>query len=713
MVSGRYPTDATQRRSSSDEGAIPRFLGPYELLQELGRGAMGAVFLARRPGLDRLFALKLVRADGDPQTDERLRREARLASGLEHPGIVACLDVGSDPQRGLRWLAMDFVPGHTLQELLRARGRLGPAEAAGLVAEVAEAVGAAHAAGVIHRDLKPANVMIDARSGRPRVTDFGLAREEGGQSLTRTGDVIGTPAYMSPEQLLGQRADARSDVWALGAILYELVTGLRPVRGQTMIELASELTGGRIEPPSRHVALPAPLEAAILRALAHAPDQRFADGRQMAAALRELQGGLGSSPELGAGPLPSVGRPVVLALAACAVVGLVLSAALLVERGGRVPVQVHEAALAAAREEASAARASADAAREEVETQRAEAARAREEVARARAELERVEEELRQVCQLQVETHGRTGAALAWVARELEAARAAPALRATILLHVRRGEEALRLASEPPEEGPGGLQQLAFRLRVALTGRDRPGSEAAARALLQRTEPGEPLRALAELALAMGRRSELEPLLARYRRDPPQDPTALWLLIVLVRAQLGDAGEAPLIDELIALLGRYLQLVPCDSQLLEQRAVMYWARWLAAQRPDDLERSLRDLLAARDVAPLAASDWLNPGICLVSLGRPRAATFELQEALRQTQGPPSERNRARTWLGNAFMRLGREEEAGRWWLEAAATQRESATEMSEHLELASPALRAQVEQAMRGVPLPQRYRVPR
>ncbi|MCO5167603.1 MAG: serine/threonine protein kinase [Planctomycetes bacterium] len=264
-------------------------VGPFLLLRELGRGAMGVVFEARHVDLGREVALKLRLAPAgvDERDERRFLVEAQAAARLRHPGIVAVHEVGRD-EAGRAWIAMDLVEGAPLDAALR-RGPLPVERAARLALGIARALEHAHAHGVLHRDLKPANVLVRPDDA-PLVMDFGLARlTEGADALTRTGELLGTPAYMAPEQADGQRVDARADVWSLGATLYHLLTGAPPFEGASVIMvLHAALTAPVPSPRARRPEVPPALEAIVLRCLARPPEQRYPSAAAVAADLERF-----------------------------------------------------------------------------------------------------------------------------------------------------------------------------------------------------------------------------------------------------------------------------------------------------------------------------------------------------------------------------------------------------------------------------------------
>lgn len=262
----------------------PRDFGKYELLDEIGRGGMGVVFKARHKELDRLVAIKMILAShlATPEQVERFYHEARAAAKLTHPQIVGIHDVGQT--HGQHYFAMDFVSGPSLSQLL-ADGPLDPTQAARLVFAVARAVSHLHGQGIVHRDLKPSNVLLD-EEGRPRVTDFGLAKMlQSDGRMTRTGAIVGTPGYMSPEQASGRGGEVGplSDVYALGAILYELLTGRPPFQGETPLDTLVQVLEGEPPRPSHlREGIPRTLELICLKCLERSPQNRYMSASALA-----------------------------------------------------------------------------------------------------------------------------------------------------------------------------------------------------------------------------------------------------------------------------------------------------------------------------------------------------------------------------------------------------------------------------------------------
>ncbi|HEX5475191.1 MAG TPA: protein kinase [Vicinamibacterales bacterium] len=275
-------------------GTVPRVLdNKYRLEQLLGRGGMGAVYRARDMRLDRLVAVKVVRAEllGDPEARRRFRREAQIVARLQHPGIVSIFDFGTLPDGGA-YLVMELVRGEDLRRVLQREGRLDPERVSRILAAVCFAIEAAHRDGVLHRDLKPENILLPGGDVEAKVLDFGVAKligdrgegaaEEGATALTMVGSLVGTPAYMAPEQLRGEAPDARTDVFALGVIGYEMLNGDLPFGRASLAQVVLAQARGL---PASEAASTSPVERAIRQALAMDRDDRPASAQTFAALL--------------------------------------------------------------------------------------------------------------------------------------------------------------------------------------------------------------------------------------------------------------------------------------------------------------------------------------------------------------------------------------------------------------------------------------------
>jgi tetratricopeptide (TPR) repeat protein len=278
---GEDTTLAPAEADSGEEDLLPRPFGRYELLSVVGRGGFGTVYAAHDPELDRQVAVKVMLLGADLPL-ERFLREARTVASLAHAHVVPIHEVGEE--EGRAYLVMDFVDGETLDLI-----ELSPHEVAEVLATVAETLHFVHEAGVIHRDLKPHNLMRDDK-GHVWVMDFGLARKlEGGTSLTRAGQVMGTPAYMAPEQARGERADARSDVYALGATLYRLLARRPPFRAPILAALLAQVESKDPRPPSTYAReVPRDLDTICLAALEKEPAARYPSARALAEDLRRF-----------------------------------------------------------------------------------------------------------------------------------------------------------------------------------------------------------------------------------------------------------------------------------------------------------------------------------------------------------------------------------------------------------------------------------------
>ena len=272
---------------------VPARIGRYVVQSVIGRGAMGVIYKAHDPAIDRLVAIKLVRADlltGEDRDDylARFRREAQAAGRCMHSNIVAVYDFALHD--GNPFIAMEYIQGISLSEALARGTRFLVADAVYVVRQLLEALDCAHGLGIVHRDVKPANVLL-LPGGRVKVTDFGISRIEASH-LTHSGSVIGTPSYMSPEQCRGEHVDQRSDIFSAGTVLYELLTGQRPFPGKTFTEVIHRV----LQEEPREIreivpSVPAGVRAALLRALAKRPADRFATAQAMAEALRDSMRG--------------------------------------------------------------------------------------------------------------------------------------------------------------------------------------------------------------------------------------------------------------------------------------------------------------------------------------------------------------------------------------------------------------------------------------
>jgi serine/threonine-protein kinase len=285
-------------------------LGRYIIDSEIGRGAMGVVFKATDSVLQRTVAVKTVNMamekDHADKYEARFYQEARAAGALNHPNIVTVYDAGKAGD--VVYMAMEYIQGVELRSLLVEGQAMGVAQAVSIAAQVAEGLGYAHAQGVVHRDVKPANIMVVAE-GPVKITDFGIARMRASADLTQTGVMLGSPKYMSPEQVIGKRADQRSDIFSLGVILYEMLTGAAPFSGENVTALMYQIVNFAPPAPSTvNRQAPEMLDFVVAKMLAKPLEERYQDARELAKDLRECERALG-------GPVAATvaGRPIGLA----------------------------------------------------------------------------------------------------------------------------------------------------------------------------------------------------------------------------------------------------------------------------------------------------------------------------------------------------------------------------------------------------------------
>ena len=298
--SGRV--EGSMARAAEPIAARPRLMvnrkntfGRYEILGEIGQGAMGTVYKAHDPNIKRIVAVKTISLTGQSPVEEseyrqRFVHEAQAAGRLSHPHIVTIFDFGEDPETHTPYIVMEYVAGPSLEQVMAGRGRLPLRSTLRLVQELAEALDYAHGEGIVHRDIKPGNILM-TNDGHPKITDFGIAKVNHA-NLTQLGNALGTPAYMSPEQLNGVLVDGRSDLFSLGVILYALLTGHRPFQGNSALTVSFKVVNRDPVPVSAFDSeLPAELDYIIGRVIAKHPADRYQTGMEMALDLTDLQSG--------------------------------------------------------------------------------------------------------------------------------------------------------------------------------------------------------------------------------------------------------------------------------------------------------------------------------------------------------------------------------------------------------------------------------------
>jgi serine/threonine-protein kinase len=293
----------------------PWLLGRYEIVAELGKGAMGVVYRANDPMLNRMVAIKTINTEeagheGMAEYEARFYTEAKAAGGLNHPNIIIIYDIGKSGH--LVYMAMEYIEGRELRELLAQGQPLAVVQAVDVAAQVAEGLAYAHQHQVVHRDIKPANIMITPQ-GRAKIADFGIARMRSSETRTQTGVILGSPKYISPEQVVGKRADHRSDIFSLGIILYECLTGATPFNGEGLSALMYQITNHDPAPPSSaNPQVPVMLDYIIAKVLAKSPEARYQSAADFSNDLRECKSQLETG-QAGAAPVLATTRPIALA----------------------------------------------------------------------------------------------------------------------------------------------------------------------------------------------------------------------------------------------------------------------------------------------------------------------------------------------------------------------------------------------------------------
>src|ERR687887_1327841 len=298
--------------SVSDTRIDKVFDNRYRVVRKLGTGGMANVYLPEDQELGRRVAIKMLddRHSQDEQFVERFRREAKNAAGLSHPNIVSIYDRGE--AEGTYYISMEYLEGRSLKELILARGPAPISVAIDYARQILAALRIAHRQGLVHRDIKPHNVLVDSE-GRLKVTDFGIARA-GPSQMTEEGSIIGTAQYLSPEQAQGAPVTPSSDLYSVGIVLYELLTGTVPFAGESPVELAMKHLSKTPDPPSKlRPEVPRDLDFVVLRALAKGPDERYQSAEEMDADLARVARGVSVSPETEEAATAIIARPITAA----------------------------------------------------------------------------------------------------------------------------------------------------------------------------------------------------------------------------------------------------------------------------------------------------------------------------------------------------------------------------------------------------------------
>lgn len=658
--SGRSPGARSSGRQKR------HMIGRYEIHSELGRGAFATVYLARIPGLERNFALKLLTPGADQVDEARFTREAQIAARLDHPGIVPVLDFGVETSSGRSFLVMEHVPGQTLKDRLEREGSLPWPEALAIVAELAAAIEVAHAAGVLHRDLKPDNVLMDARGGRPRVCDFGLARADDLRStLSQAGEAMGTPVYMAPEQVRGEDVTSLADVYGLGMILYTLLTGTPPYVGSTVSDTFTRVTGGGAPAPSRSVpGIPKRVDALVLRAIHLDPQRRPASAEAFATELQAVAAGGGGSGFSARGPLG-------LALALGVLCVLLGTWALLAER------RASELAERIAALEASPATPLTTPLTTPLSATETPAPSARPSPSprdgggASPASLEAEVAALRKELKASLDDSVRPALAprelLVAFERMLPVSPATRALRSRLLANLGREREALQLLAQAGEEPTPDPTLLAYQVELLIRFRSQRPTPELQGAIGELTRLAPPGSAPERYARCLRQRRFSPADLEELRADAERfEEPYLWAFLAQVEgAQAAQAMDAAGLGRSAGHWRRYLMLDPGDAtaQFKLSEALYYQHGQTRDERLiPEIQAALR---RSRDLVPRPVM-WSFTGKSQVTLEhRPRTALRELREALRRARarGDESEAHRAAGWLVVAHLLLGEDQAA--------------------------------------------------
>ena len=307
--------------------------GRYQIVGELGKGTMGVVYKAHDPQIDRMVALKVLRPDRVTSKEfvARFLKEARAIGRLSHSNIVTIYDVGED--NGTVYIAMEYLEGEPFNEVVKS-GRLTLRENLEIARQVAETLDYAHRQGIVHRDIKPSNIIL-AKENQVKLTDFGIARIEDTSSVhqTQAGEILGTPVYMSPEQVMGQKVDGRSDLFSIGVILYEMIAGRRPFGGNNIAAIFRAITqDSPASPDHGNPFITKDLADMVLKCLSKPPENRFQTGRQLADAIAQIIPSVGQAGELQTGPNKGKFRKVTVFAAGLVVVFIAIAASLYLYR---------------------------------------------------------------------------------------------------------------------------------------------------------------------------------------------------------------------------------------------------------------------------------------------------------------------------------------------------------------------------------------------